>query len=582
MLRSLYIKNYALIDEFSVTFERGLNIITGETGAGKSIVLGAFGLLIGDRASADVVRAGADKAVVEAEFESVKDEALHALLIEKELQGDGNALIIRREVTQRGTSRAFVNDSPVTAQILKELGEKLVDLHGQHEHQSLLHRTNHVSMLDSFGDLTPIVEDYQDLRRRALALSNEIDTLHSQAGKFREEHDLYAFQLQEIMTVDPSEGEDDKIEEELRILENAEELCTSASQIHSILYNDEGSAYEKLGSTKEQLVHLAAIDSSLEEPLKEAKSALAIVEELSKWLDRYSDRIELDPERLAKLRERQQQIQRLKKKYGGSLTAVLAKKIDLEGKLSFEQNFDEALAAKQRELQASLKELASRAEKLSKARRDVAQMLEPQIAAALNDLGIEQSQFKVEIASDLATETTQLPLAIKGKQIEANARGIDNVEFYISTNAGEEPKPLAKVASGGEISRIMLALKTILARNERLPLMVFDEIDIGISGRVAQRVGRAMKALSQDHQIISITHLAQIAACGDSHYLAEKKVVKGMTSSQLRRLDEGEHVAEVARLISGDALTASSLENAKALIEEANSKSSSRKEVAVA
>jgi len=238
-------------------------------------------------------------------------------------------------------------------------------------------------------------------------------------------------------------------------------------------------------------------------------------------------------------------------------------------KLSFEENFDATLTSKQREKQKLIDELASRAEKLSRARKDVAKELEPQIVATLKELNIERAQFKVGIVQEEASEASQIAFNVKGKHVEANARGIDSVEFYISTNAGEEPKPLAKVASGGEISRIMLALKTILARNERLPLMVFDEIDIGISGRVAQLVGRAMKALSQDHQIISITHLAQIAACGDAHYLAEKKVSKGTTSSQLRRLKEDEHVAEVARLISGDMLTSSSLENAKALIAEA-------------
>lgn len=571
MLRSLYIKNYALIEEFTVEFDRGLNIITGETGAGKSIVLGAFSLLIGERASSEVVRHGADKAVVEAEFDITGNPRLKKYLAEKEIEYTNELLIVRREVSFKGTSRGYINDSPASAQILKELGGFLVDLHGQHEHQSLLRAEHHIEMLDDFGGLEPLVEEYQSVRSRILRLDREIQDLLLREAKLREDHDLFEFQLNEILAVGPQDGEDEKIDAELKILENAEELRDTATEIHNELYEEENSAYEKLGNVKEQLERLRKIDSSLEEPLREAQSALAIVAELSKYIGRYAERVELEPEKLATLRDRAQRIQRLKKKYGGTLATVLAKRVELESKLSFEENFNHVVESKRVELETLRVELGELAEQLQIARRNLSRTLEPEIVAVLKELGIEHGSFQVQSTSR-EVERIDGPIAVRvGKQsLLANSRGIDNIEFFISTNAGESMKPLVRVASGGEISRIMLALKTILAKNDKLPLLVFDEIDVGISGRIAQRVGRAMRNLAGDHQIIAITHLAQIAAFADAHYLVEKTTSNGTTSSRLRRLTDAEHVEEVARLISGDLVSESSLENARVLIHEAH------------
>ena len=551
-------------------FERGLNIITGETGAGKSIVLGAFGLLIGDRAAPGAIREGTEKAVVEADFEISGNPSLREFFESNEIECEDDALIIRREVSRKGTSRGFINDSPASSQVLKELSEFLVDLHGQHEHQSLLHAKNHIRMLDDFAGQGGLVAEYQSLRAKLLEISDEIEAMKSREARLREEHDLYAFQIEEILAVDPSEGEDDTLEAKLRVLENAEELRNAASEIQELLYDGEGSAAEKLGLIKEQLTRLATVDTALGEPLTESRSALAIVTELSHWIRDYAERISLDPESLAMLRARAQRIQRLKKQFGGTLAAVLEKKAELQAKLSFENEFDHIIAEKEKE-RAKIRGGASRiAEKLSKARAEHARKLEPQILEVLKDLGIDHGKFAVEITANSTDSSDPSALKIGDEWYRANARGVDSVEFYISTNAGESPKPLARVASGGEISRIMLALKTILAKSDRLPLLIFDEIDIGISGRVAQRVGQAMKALSENHQIIAITHLAQIAACADAHYVAEKSTVNGMTSSRLRRISAAEHVEEVARLISGDVLSTSAIENARMLIAEAN------------
>ncbi len=567
-LRSLYIKNYALIEEFSVTFERGLNIITGETGAGKSIVLGAFGLLIGDRATLAAIRDGAEKAIVEAEFDIAGNPSLRGFFEANEIDCEGDALIVRREVSRKGTSRGFLNDSPASAQLLKELSEYLVDLHGQHEHQSLLHAKHHIRMLDEFAGLGDKVKEFQTLRAKLIEIAGEIEAMKAREARLKEEHDLYQFQFEEIAAVGPQAGEDEAIEAKLRVLENAEELRNATGAIEELLYDGEGSVAEKLGLVKEQLSKLSAVDVSLAEPLNEARSALAIVTELSRGLKNYSERISLDPEELDMLRDRAQKIQRLKKKFGGTLEAVLEKKAELVEKLSFESEFEGFIGAKEKELSEARAKCSSIAAKLSKARKESAGKLEPQIAIVLKELGIEHGKFHVWFASDRADSSDNLALVVGNELLRANAQGVDSVEFYISTNTGESPKPLAQVASGGEISRIMLALKTILAKSDRLPLLIFDEIDSGISGRVAQRVGRAMKALAQDHQLIAITHLAQIAACGDAHYLAEKSATKGSTSSRLRRLSGAEHVEEVARLISGDVLSPSALENARALIQE--------------
>jgi DNA repair protein RecN (Recombination protein N) len=568
LLRSLYIKNYALIDEFSVQFTPGLNIITGETGAGKSIILGAFGLLLGDRASSDMVRAGSDKTIVEAEFDFVNDRELSTFFAENEIESQ-DALVIRREVAQRGTSRGFVNDSPVSAQVLKSLGEILVDLHGQHEHQSLLRAATHIQMLDAFGNLNATVSEFRNLRSALTRIIADISEMKSRKARAEEEQELHAFQLREISAINPIEGEDSAIDARLKVLENAEELQSAASKIYELLYDGDGSATEKLGLVREQLMRLTEIDATLEEPLGEAKSALAIVSELSRWFSDYSRHIPLDSTELSELRNRAQSIQRLKKKFGGTLEAVLEKRKEMEEKLSFEEEFEQRILLKETELAEIRPRLSKIAMRLSNARIGQAKMLEPQIVRILIELGIEHAQFKVDIGREIAKEEEPLALAIEENSFLSNARGIDTVEFFISTNAGETLKPLTRVASGGEISRIMLALKTVLAKMDRMPLLIFDEIDSGISGRVAQRVGRAMKALSEEHQTIAITHLAQIAACADSHYLAEKNSAKGVTSSRLRRLSDGEHIEEVARLISGDNLTPGALENARSLILEA-------------
>lgn len=566
MLRSLYIKNYALIEEITVHFERGLNIITGETGAGKSIILDAFSLLIGERSSSDIVRRGAQKAVVEAEFELHGNPKLSRFLQKHELLPEGDILIIRREVQAKGSSRGFVNDTPASTQLLKELGDHIVDLHGQHEHQSLLSQQGHIVLLDEFAGLDDQIEEYRAIRHEYEEKLKQLQEIRSRESRLREERDLYEFQLNEILLVDPKANEDTEIEEELKILENAEELTEVSQKLHATLYNDEGSVYERLTECKAELDRLIKYDSSLTEQLTEMRSSVESVAELSRFFGSYAERVQHDPPRLAKLRERIQSITRLKKKYGaGSLGEVLRKKQELEARLEPEEAVEERIAALTGDLETLSASGTKAAFSLSQERKQTASELEPAIANVLKDLGIEHGRFEVKIASREVAEALSF-IRHEGRSFASDSRGMDHVEFYLSTNAGESPKPLSKVASGGEISRIMLALKTILAKSDRMPLMVFDEIDVGISGRIAQRVGQIMKSLGTAHQIIAITHLAQIAAFADAHFLVEKSMANGVTSSRLVRLTETRHVEEVARLISGADVSQSSLDTARELI----------------
>ncbi len=573
MLRSLCIKNYALIEEMSVQFERGLNIITGETGAGKSIVLGAFGLLIGERSSSDVVRQGATKAIVEAEFELEGNPKLAQFLQQHELEGENGTLLIRREVQAKGSSRGFINDTPASTQLMKELGDHIVDLHGQHEHQSLLRTDGHIILLDEFGGLETLVDDFRAVRSQFNALKKELDELRSKENRLNQERELYEYQLSEIVAVDPKSNEDQDIEEELKKLENAEELTDTANEIHELLYELDGSAYEKLNDTKTRLEKLIKFDPTLEEQLKEIKSSIASVEELSRYFNKYPDKLQYEPARLTELRQRIQAITGLKKKYGnGSLDAVITKRLDLEEKLEPGASVEEKKLEFEKQLHALSLKASKIASELTKKRKAIAKQLEPEIATVLKRLGIEHSRFEARFANHPVSASGEVPLIINGGvALQANARGADDVEFYLSTNAGESPKPLTKVASGGEISRIMLALKTVLAKSDRLPLMIFDEIDVGVSGRVAQAVGRAMKELGAQHQIIAITHLAQIAAFSDAHYLVQKRTESGMTFSNLSKLSDDRHVEEVARLIAGADLSESSLLAARELISEGRS-----------
>ena len=566
MLKRLYIRDYAIIDELTIDFSNGLNIITGETGAGKSILIDALGLLLGDRASSEDVRQGAGKSVVEGFFSISSNDHVHTFL-QNHKYDDGDELIIRREVSAKGGSRAFINDSPAQIALLKEVGNGLIDLHGQHDHQTLLRSETHLHLLDNAGGLQGMVNDYCSGYEQILSLASEIKSLLKREAELRQKEEFYEFQLQEIDGVDPKPGEDEELLRELKIRENSEQLYELVTGLHTLLYEENNSVRDKLLRARTMLDQLTEIDVDFNERRDECASTIVVVEEIAKSLQRYSVSIEFAPEELEGMRERLHALNGLRKKFGGTLQAVLEYREMISKEIALAKNYDltiEKKRAKLRDLQKSVGKLGLR---LSRKRSETAKKVEKAVAKTLQELGIEHGRFSVQIDHHDSSPDSDVALCVNDGWYEANLHGIDTIEFYISTNLGEDPKALARTASGGEISRVMLALKTILAKNDRLPLLVFDEIDTGISGRIATKVGTAMKNLASYHQIIAITHLPQIAAMSRHHYVVEKEQSNGRTVTRVRKLELEEHTREVAKLVSGEDVTESSLLTARELIE---------------
>ena len=567
MLKSLYIRDYALIERLEVAFGSGLNIITGETGAGKSILVGALKMILGERASTELVRTGARKAVIEGTFTGADVPSFRDLLEANEIDVGGDEVILRREITSGG-SRAFINDTPATLGVLREAADQLIDLHGQHEHQSLLRTETHLGLLDNFGGLGGLVARYREVYDRVAALVKERKALIARERELRQQKELYGFQIEEIDRVAPEEGEEEALEDERRVLENAETLYEATSGLYEMLYEADGAVHDQLVVARNELDDLARIDRSFEEALSEIQSAAIIASETAKFLQDYNARIEFNPERLDDIRERIGELEGLKRKYGGSLEAVIAYRQEIGETYRLAADFEGAIARLTEDVERAQEALSEAALRLSEKRHEVAERIERAIVEELAGLGMPHSRFEVRFERQAKADGwIRLPVAGRPpERYAATTTGMDVVQFYISTNLGEAPRPLARVASGGEVSRIMLALKTILAKSERLPILVFDEIDTGISGAVAGKVGQSMKALAQYHQIIAITHLAQIAALGDVHFQVEKRAEGGRTSTRLHRLDEEARAAQLAELISGERVTEAALESARELM----------------
>jgi DNA repair protein RecN (Recombination protein N) len=567
MLKTLHIKNYALIEEITAELSGGLIILTGETGAGKSILIDALGLVIGNRASADAVRSGADRAVVEAVFGTSGNKKLRSLFEENDIEPT-DEVIVRREVSAKGQSRCFLNDSPITIGLLKQVGELLVDLHGQHEHQSLLRTDTHVQMLDDFGGLEGMVTEFQTALKDLREQAGELETLRRREQQLRERREFLAFQLQEIDAVGPQAGEDEALEQQLTILENAERLYESTTRLYELLYEGDHSVRDQLVVARNQLHDLADIDKQFAEAAGECSTAEAVVAELAKFIHSDPARIEFNPARLDELRQRLGRLSMLRKKYGGSIEAVITYRTSIAEEVRLAENFDGVIGALAGKVEEARERCAVLAQRISTKRHEVARKVDRAVVEELRKLGIQHGKFSTRISRQpLDGADGGEAYIVQGKErVALNSRGSDLVEFYLSTNLGEEEKPLVKVASGGEVSRVMLALKSILAKSDRLPVLIFDEIDVGVSGRIAQAVGLSLKALSGFHQVVVITHLPQIAGLADAHFVVEKAEHRGRTSSALRRLTLEEQVHEVAKLMSGADVTEAGLTGAKELM----------------
>jgi DNA repair protein RecN (Recombination protein N) len=536
MLRFLSIRRLAVIDSAEVEFEPGLNVLTGETGAGKSILVEAVGLLLGGRASGDLVRTGEDSATIEAIFES-----------------GGEELLVRREITAQGRSRAFINDALVTASALKELSSRLIELHGQHEHQTLLDPTTHLAVLDAFGGLTRLAAPVADAFDRMRDAKDALERTRRLAADRGARQELVAFQLAELDRIAPQASEDEELASLRQVLASAERVERLCEESYTSLYESDDAVLAGLGGVWRRVGELASLDSQFLPYLEARDGIKGQLEDLAMFLRRYADGIEASPERLQQVEERLAQLERLKRKFGPALADVIARREALRQEYIDLDRSDERIVELTAAYEAARTAYHSAAAKLSQARRTRAADFSRELVTLVGELAMADTRFEVRFNLE--------PLA----EAAWSAQGIDTAEFFVSPNPGEELRALARIVSGGELSRIMLAVKTLTATTRHgfsdaadrppstaAPGLIFDEVDAGIGGRVADVVGRKLRALGSVFQVLCITHLPQIATCADTHFQIEKRVEGGRTKTTVRRLTADARVDEIGRMLGGE------------------------------
>lgn len=562
MIKSLYVKDFALIDELEVELGKGLNILTGQTGAGKSIIVGALNMILGERADTELLRQGADKAITEGIIHIGEMPAIRTLLEDNAVDYAPD-LILRREIRESG-SRAFINDTPVTISVLREVGNYLVDLHGQHDHQLLLKEENHRGVIDGFDEIQPLLKEYRQSYREMGELKKELRKLQRREDELQEKLELYRFQDQELEEANLDPNEEEELEAELKLLDNAEDLDQKAASIVEMGSGDDINVMELLNKIKLHLEDMARIEEDFETYLEEITTARISIQETINFTERYRSGIEFNPQRLEELRKRLSELNRLRKKYNRSIPDLIEYHHEIRKELSLAENFDLEIQKLENKISTKADELTEKARVLHNKRKEIGKRLSVDIVDELAQMGIPNGQFRVRVDWLFSDKGW---IRIDGQPVECTEHGCDEVSLYISTNKGEEPKPLAKIASGGEISRVMLALKSILAKEQSLPVMIFDEIDNGISGEISEKVGRSMRRLSEQCQIIAITHQPQIASQAHHHYKVEKAEKQGRTVSRINPLSNKEHIQEVASLMSGEDITDAALKSAQELIE---------------
>ncbi|MAT40252.1 MAG: DNA repair protein RecN [Ectothiorhodospiraceae bacterium] len=567
MLRNLLIQNIALIERLEVEFAPGLTVITGETGAGKSIIVDALSLALGERANTTLIRSGAPKAIVEAEFDAEGLEHCRPFVEEEAMAEWQPVLILRREVSEKGVSRCFINDTPVQVGILKMLGEMLVDLHGQHEHQSLLKPEHHLPMLDRYAGINALLEAYRKDFAAFTSAIKELEAAKESARSAAQRKELLTIELKQIDDVDPIEGEDIEIESKLQRAEHAERLAALCSEALYLLSDGDDNLLSGFGRVQRAVTDLASVDASMEYLVKEADSASASFDEIVRVLRDYSESLDFNPQETEAMKKRAMELSSLKKKLHRTLPEIIARRHEVAEELASLESLDDTLVKLERDVAEAREHTSGNAQKLTEARKKAAAKLNKEVAGQLAELGMKKTVFETRISQTPVAESSGEKHLMSGKaKVAADEDGWDTVEFFLSANVGEDPKPLAKVASGGEVSRIMLALKSILSESDRIPVLIFDEIDVGVSGGTASKVGMVMRNLAKTHQIFAITHLPQIAGMGDNHYLVEKTSTKQRTTTSLVHLDRERRLTEIARLLSGDSVTDTALKNAEELL----------------
>jgi DNA repair protein RecN (Recombination protein N) len=546
MINFLRIKDFALIKSLELELGDGLTVITGETGAGKSIILAAVGLLLGERAASDLIRGGADNAVVEALF-SLDPESPAAKRLRSDLDGglDGGELVVKRVVKRQGSNRVQLNGSLATLAALSQVGPEMVNLCGQHSHQLLLRPEEHLNLLDAFGKAEPLAAKTREAMARIRRIDNEMDELRQTLAKRDQRRDYLELVIQELEKAELDQEEEDQLKKEARLLANAEKIAGLAGGAVSGLYTaDNGSALEILGKVRTLLDDLGRLDDSTAHLAKQVEEAYYLIEDAAASLQDYSSRRSFDPGRLDFVQRRLNQIHRITRKYGGDVASALEFLADARTELNNLDHGREQLQELEIKRQQAEEHALNIAQKLSAKRRKAAVSLAKAVAAELAPLGMPACRFKVEF-------TPPASGAVKTAQGPLSSRGLEQAAFHIAPNPGEGFKPLVRIASGGELSRILLALQTLVAYRRGAPALIFDEVDAGVGGAVGAAVGRKMAELAKGGQVVCITHLPQIAAWGKQHLSVRKKVVKGRTTTVLTPLDHESRIDELARMLAG-------------------------------
>jgi DNA repair protein RecN (Recombination protein N) len=568
MLRHLHIKNLALIDDLEVSFDEGFNVITGETGAGKSLLMQALGLVIGSRAAADLIRHEAQEASVEAVF-AVDDERITRLLEESGYPSD-DELLVRRIVSQNGRGRVYLNGAVATVAILRQLGERLIHIYGQHEQQVLLEAEAALGLLDGFAghtlQLREVDAHYSALRQ----LWSRLQALTQGKEAAQARRELLRFQADEIKRAGLRPGEDEALRQEKLVLVNAEKLAQGVSAGEELLVGGEEAVTDRLGRLLTRLRELARIDAELEEVVTLVDSSVAQVEEAARSLHKYGTRVRLNPDRLEEVEARLTQLSRLKHKYGGSIEAALALYEAISQELQQLEGGEETISELRQELEKASASAWAYARELSQRRQNAARALEASMRKELAKLGMKGATFSVrfpEISADESGDPAGTPFVHGNRHLRPT--GCDQIEFYLSANVGEPPRPLAQVASGGELSRLMLALKALSAAAGEAPTLIFDEVDAGIGGAIAEVVGRRLKSLARERQVLCITHLPQIAAFADHAYTVVKTTTRGRTTSSTKKLTQSEQLQEIARMLGGVEISTEARRHAREMLEGA-------------
>jgi DNA repair protein RecN (Recombination protein N) len=552
MLTELRIRNFAIIESLTLPLGPGFNVLTGETGAGKSIIVGALGLLLGERAASDLVRTGSERATVEGVFDASGNSGLAQLLDERGIELEEGLVVLKREVTANGRTRAWVNGGTVTASVLAEIGRSLIDLHGQHEAQSLIDADSQRAVLDLFAGAAAEANMVRQQHAALSVVRAEMADLARRRGEAEKRADYLRHVAREIEEAKLVEGEDVRLEDEARRLENAAEIRELAQALLAVLEGEEGGALAQVTQAGRLLHQLQRLDPTLERLQEGQDAAYYALESFARDLSEYAAQVDLDPARLEQVRRRRDLLFRLTKKYGGSMADAMRTGEDARRELSLLDTAGLDLRGLETRERSAADTLASGAAQLTEKRRKAAKKLARAIEEIFPELGMPDGEFLVKLEP-------REPIA---------ATGAEEVEFQVALNVGHDMRPLARVASGGELSRVMLALKTILARIDRVPTLVFDEVDAGIGGKVGQQVGELLQKVASSHQVFAITHLPQIASRAHRHIVVTKGARGGVTAADVATLDGAPRVNEIARMLGGDPESATSRAHAAELLSQ--------------